>query len=515
MQEALAQVYGYALGVWRHRWAALAVAWVIALAGWAYVWQMPESYKATARLYVDSNSVLRPLMKGLAITPDINQRIAMMSRTLLSRPNLEKLARMTDLDLAVTTEKQKEALITRLENAITLSGIRGNASLYTIGVTDRDRETARRIAQSLITVFIETSLDDKREDSSGAQSFLDKQIAESERRLVEAENRLARFKQENVDVLPGEGGDYYARLQAARGQLEAARLELREQQNRRDELQRQLDGEEPVFIAGGSSAPSSLPIDARIQALRSQLDSLLARYTTKHPEVQQLQGLVEELEAEKAEQLRAMGPGAASTFSGLGDSPVYQGMRTMLAEADASVAELSVRVNEYERRVENLAEKVNAIPEIEAQLKQLSRDYGVLSQQHQEMLQRRESARISSDVESNAGDVSFRVVDPPFVPSKPSEPNKLLLNAGVLVVALGAGVAVALGLSLLHPIVSDARMLAMATGLPLLGSVTWNKSDEQKRRDRWRLAGFGACAASLLVVFGTVLLAPQLWEQLA
>jgi len=515
LQEALAQIYGYALGVWRHRWAALATAWVIALVGWAYVWQMPESYKATARLYVDSNSVLRPLMRGLAITPNIDQRIAMMSRTLLSRPNLEKLARMTDLDLQATTDVQKEALISRLEDSVSIGGSRGNASIYSIAVTDRDRDTARRIAQSLITVFIEMSLDDKREDSSGAQSFLDKQIAESERRLVEAENRLARFKQQNVDVLPGEGGDYYARLQTARGQLEAARLELREQQNRRDELQRQLDGEEPVFIAGGSAAPSALPIDGRIQALQSQLDTLLSRYTSKHPEVRQLQGLVEELQAEKAAQLQALGAGAASTFSGLGSSPVYQGMRTMLAEADASVAELSVRVTEYERRVEKLTEKVNAIPQIEAQLKQLTRDYGVLSQQHEEMLQRREAARISSDVESNAGDVSFRVVDPPFVPSKPSEPNKLLLNAGVLVVALCGGVALALCLSLVHPIVGDARMLAVATGLPLLGSVTWNKSDEQKRRDRWRLAGFGVCTATLLVAFGTVLLAPQFWEQLA
>lgn len=514
MQEAIAQVYGYALGVWRHRWLALCIAWTVALAGWVYVWQMPESYKATARLYVDSNSVLRPLMRGLAITPNIDQRIAMMSRTLLSRPNLEKLARMTDLDLQVTTEAQKEQLINRLENSISLGATRGNASIYTIGVTDRDRETARRIAQSLITVFIEMSLDDKREDSSGAQSFLDKQIAESEGRLIEAENRLARFKQENVAVLPGEEGGYYSRLQQARTQLETARLELREQQNRRDELQRQIDGEEPVFIAGGAG-PSSLPIDARMQSLRVQLDQLLTRYTDRHPEVRQLRGLLEELQTDRAAQLDMMGAGSSGSFSGLANSPVYQGMRTMLAEADASVAELTVRVSEYERRVANLEDRVNAIPEIEAQLKQLTRDYGVLSDQHQEMLQRRESARISSDVENNAGDISFRVVDPPFVPSKPSEPNKALLNAGVLLVAIGAGVAFGFVLSLIYPIVADARTLSITTGMPLLGSVTWNKSDDERRRERWRLVGFSACSLTLFMMFGAVLLAPQILERVA
>ena len=88
MQEILAQVFSYIWGVWRHRWLALGVAWLVAIAGWAWVWQLPESYVATARVYVDTNSVLRPLLRGLAIEPNIDQRISMMSRTLLSRPNL-------------------------------------------------------------------------------------------------------------------------------------------------------------------------------------------------------------------------------------------------------------------------------------------------------------------------------------------------------------------------------------------------------------------------------------------
>lgn len=508
MQEALAQILSYVLGVWRHRWLAIGVAWVIALAGWAYVWQMPEYYSARARVFVDTNSVLRPLMRGLAITPNVDQRIQMMSRTLLSRPNLEKLARMTDLDLSVTNDVQKEQMIERLQRSIALSGERGNSSLYSVRVTDRDREMARRIAQSLITVFIETSLDDKRADSSDAQTFLDQQIAESERRLIASEARLARFKQQNVDVLPGAGGDYFARLQAARSELAQARLELRELENRRTELERQLDGEEPVFIASGGSGGVSSPYDARIQSLQVQLDTLLTRYTARHPEVRQLQGLLEELQQERAEMLSSSG--SSVNFPGVSGSPVYQGMRTMLAETDAEIAQMQVRVAEFESRVDALNSKVNTIPEVEAQLKQLTRDYDVLSRQHQEFLQRRESARLSGDVESNAGDVTFRVIDPPFVPREPSEPNKLLLNAGVLIVALGGGVAIALLLTLIHPIVTDPRMLAVATGLPLLGTVTYNQPAPERRRERWALAGFAACAVGLVFAFGGVLLAPAL-----
>lgn len=510
MQDIFPQILSYALGVWRHRWVMLVSAWVIALAGWVYVWQMPESYVASARLYVDTNSVLPPLMRGLTVTPNVNQRIAMMSRTLLSRPNLEKLSRMTDLDLGAITEAQKEALINRLDDSISLMGTRGDASLYSISVIDRDRDMARRIAQAIITVFIETSVSDKRQDSSGAQSFLESQIAASEKRLVDAEARLALFKQRNLDVLPNQGGDYYSRLQRAQSDLNQVQLELREAENRRKELQRQIDGEDPVFIANTSSSSAEPPLSLRIQSLRLQRESLLSRYTMKHPEVVRLSGTIAELERDLKSQYASMRSQSGSQFGagGLASSPVYQGMRTMLAETEALAAELSVRVDEYQNRVTSLDNKAKQIPEIEAQLMQLDRDYSVIASQHQEMLERRESARLSGDVEGTAGNVVLRVIDPPFVPLLPSEPNKPLLNAGVLFIALGGGVAIALMFSLLNPIVTDARMLAQSTGLPLLGVVTWNKTAEERRSDRWSYAGFSACLACLIFFFTGLLVVP-------
>jgi hypothetical protein len=144
---------------------------------------------------------------------------------------------------------------------------------------------------------------------------------------------------------------------------------------------------------------------------------------------------------------------------------------------------------------------------------QLDRDYSVIKAQHTELLERRESARLSQGVEDNASDVAFRVVDPPFVPLKPSEPNKVALNGMVLLGALAAGAGFALLLSLLNPIVVDARMLAEATGLPLLGVVTQNKDQKTRRRDQLRFAAFAGCALMLVLVFGGLQLAPQIIER--
>lgn len=510
MQDTLAQLLSYLLGIWRHRWLALGLAWIIALAGWIFVARMPESYVATARVYVDTSSLLGPLMRGLTVTPNANDRISMMSRTLLSRPNLERLARMSDLDLQVRTEAQKDGMIRGLQNSISLNGTRGNNSLYSIAVSHPDRETARRLTQALITVFIETSNSNQTTDNSQAQGFIVQQIADSDARLVEAENRLAQFQKDNVEMLPGERGSYYNRLQQAKTNLQEARLQLLELENRRTELERQLAGEDPVYMGGAGSGAINSALDQRIQSMQVQLDGMLTRYTERHPEIRRLKGLIEQLEIEKRQEYEETRNNGGNGYTSMSSSPVYQGMRASLAETQAQAAALQVRVAEFEDRVQDLESRVNQIPDIEAQLTQLNRDYDVIYRQHQQLLERRESARLSEDLQRNAGDVTFRVVDPPFVPLQPSQPNKLILSAGVLVVGIGAGGAVALLLTLLHPIVTDARMLAQSTGMPLLGSVTLSRTNSEIGRARVGLAVFLACVAGLLVTFTAAVTIPGL-----
>jgi len=509
MQDVLAQLFSYLAGVWRFRWVGLLAAWLVAIAGWGWVYQMPQQYEATARIHVDTNSILRPLMRGLAVQPDINQRVQLMSRTLLSRPNLEKLTRMTDLDLQVQTEKQKEQLFSALKGSISLSGDRRNFSLYSLSYYHADRDVAKKVVQALITVFVESAMGGKRSDSSDAQSFLDKQITEYESRLVEAEKKLASFKQKHAGVLPGDAGGYYQRLISAKEEHSQARLRLNEMSNRRNELKRQLSGEQPVFLSSGGGESSSSSLDGRIHTLKAKLDELLSRYTERHPEVVQIRALIESLEEERGVELEKAMAGESSDLSGLNQSPVYQQMRGMLAEAEASVAELSVRVNEYSRREKELNDMVDRIPAIEAELTQLNRDYEVVSQQHTELLERREAAHISGDVEEQAGDVVFKVIDPPFVPLRPNKPNKLLLNTGVLVVALGIGVGLALLLSILKPVISDRRTLAKVTGLPVLGCVTYIPTEAQVRSRFVRKLQFSALVLLLVCVFAGLNLGQQ------
>lgn len=502
MQDLFSQFFEYIWGVWRRRWTALVVAWLITLAGWGWVYMLPDEYLATARIHVDSNQVLRPLLRGLAVQPDVNQRVALMSRTLLTRPNLEKLMRMSDLDLQVKNDEQKDELVDSLKEDISLAGDSRNTSLYSVSFTHSDRQVAKKVVQSLITVFIESTLGKERKESTDAHDFLDKQIADYEQRLVEAENRLADFKRRHVGTMPGETDNYYKRLEAAVTQLNAAKLQLREAQNRQRELQRQIEGEEPVFLSADSDDMKLVSgLDSRIDDLNRKLDNLLVKYTERHPEVIQIKGLLEELNAKRDEEIAELQESSAPAYGNLNSNPVYQQMRSMLAETKARVAEFQVRVGEFSKRVETLKSKVDSIPKIEAELQQLNRDYEVISQQHGQLLKRRESARLSGQVEKNVDDVKFRVIDPPFVPLNPTEPNKILLNALVLFGGLVAGIGISFFLSLINPVVTDRRTLSEITGLPVLGTVMLIQTPTQKSRAVLGLLVFSAMSVALLLAF--------------
>ena len=98
IHETIQQVITYLRGIWRFRWYAMGISWLVAVVGWVYVSALPDQYQSSAQVLVDTDSMLRPLLRGLAVESNIDQRVQLMTTTLMSRPNLEKLARMTDLE---------------------------------------------------------------------------------------------------------------------------------------------------------------------------------------------------------------------------------------------------------------------------------------------------------------------------------------------------------------------------------------------------------------------------------
>ena len=197
-------------------------------------------YSSKAQVFVDTRSVLQPLLRGLAIQTNPDQEIQMMAKTLLSRSNVEKIARESDLDIETTSEGEFESLITSLTREIKLSST-GRDNIYNISFSDEEPIVAQRVVQETLDLFVEGALGNNRKDTTTAGRFLNEQIAEYESRLTEAEQRLANFKRQYNDILPL-AGTYYSSLQGLNDELELHGYRLSKTQQQTESLKKQISG---------------------------------------------------------------------------------------------------------------------------------------------------------------------------------------------------------------------------------------------------------------------------------
>jgi polysaccharide chain length determinant protein (PEP-CTERM system associated) len=505
MEEILRQALTILRATWKHRHLGMIVAWVVGAIAAGVILRIPNQYEASARIYVDTQSILRPLMSGLAVQPNIEQQIMMLSRTLISRPNLEKLIRMADLDLDVKNKSQQEALIDSLADTLKIQGL-GRDNLYTISFRDPDPGKAQRVVQALVSIFVESSLGDKRQDTDSARKFLEEQIRNYEKKLEVAENRLKEFKLRNIELAASEGKSGIDRLGELSTQMNLARLQLREAEHSRDALRRQIAGEEPVLLpdSPGSESSVSLPeIDGRIDTQKRNLDTLLQRYTEQHPDVVGTRRLIKELEEQKRQEIQARKKfAAANPGAAVSNNPVFQQLKVALAEAEANTASLRARVSEYEERYKRSTDLMKTQPQLETELAQLNRDYELDKRNYEQLVSRRDSAELSGDLDTAGSMADFRLVDPPRASSKPVAPNRLMLLPLGLLLALGGGLFAAFAASQIRPVFFDSKTLREATDLPVLGMVSLIPNEARRLRERSSLQRFLLATGGLVLAYG-------------
>jgi len=512
MQETILLIQTYVRMVWRYRWVALVMAMLISVAGWTAVMLLPDKYRAETKVYLDTTSMLRPLLKGLAFDADSQRRtVQLVTRTLLSRPNLEAVVRKTDMDLLAKTPEEFERLLSRLERQVQVTQTRRD-NIFIIAYEHRDPELATKVVDALLNIMVEKSLGESRRDTSQTKQFLDEQIKDYEAKLEAAEQRLKEFKQRNLGLMPGSGDDYFNRLQAQRAQVKEVKLQLEEAVRRRDELALQLENVDELFIAPEYTMfeqAAMHPHDARIQQLESSLDEMLMQYTEQHPDVIATRRLLERLEEERAADLAAAPAEEEAGLPGVPreqiENPMYQQLKVAHGEAQAVVASLEARLEEYQRREEELQRLIDESLKVETEFKALNRDYGLLRRNYQGLIERREKLSLSEEVSATTEDIKFNVIEPPRQPTVPTSPDRPLLNAGVLFAGLGGGIAFAWLLAMMRPAIYTKEGLEQLTQLPVLGVVSrlWTRGELVKRR--LEVATFAVGCLCLLGLYAGVM----------
>lgn len=508
MSQVVHQVVDEIRGAWRFRWLAMTAAWVLCIGGWLVVFAMPDMYEATAKVYVDTRTVLRPLLDKLTVETDIDSQLRLVRQAILGRPALEVVARETDLDLRAKSPEQRAALIDQLRSRISIDTSGSNNNLYTISYQDQKREKSIQVVENLLNSFVEDTLGGNREGSETAQKFLTRQIEEYETKLSESEARLADFKKKNVGRMPGaETGDYFTRLQNELDAVKKGNAALDNAMSRRGELQRQLRGEAP-FVGNGSAGTASkgagvgsADTASRIRETQARLDDLLLRFTDKHPDVLAARETLEQLEKRRDLEVEAMRRGDPSAMASAGASnPVYQSIQLALNQVEVEIAALRSELAEHNRKVSELRAMVDTVPQVEAEFARLNRDYEVTREGYRELVGRLQKARLSERADET-GIVKFEVVDPPAAGFAPVAPNRIKLLALVLLGGLAFAGGLAYLLHQLRPIFNNTRTLGEITGLPVLGAISMTWLDVNRMESRVRKLAFSGAFAALLLVF--------------
>jgi polysaccharide chain length determinant protein (PEP-CTERM system associated) len=469
----------------RRRQVSMAVLFaVIALVALAAGAMWPKKYEASTTILVQETNIITPLMEGRAVATGVANRAAIAREVIFSRKVMDAILAIGGWMKAHPSPIDQDRTIDGIKGRTKVTSSRDN--LITIDYTDSDPQRCYAVTQRLAQMFIQESLDAKMRESRDAFEFIDSQVKVYHQKLADAEGKLKTYRESSVDARPGSEADTNARIGQLRSSLEQAQMDLTEQRSAAQALQSQLSGESEVTAVqtrGGQ-------IRAQMAQLQGQLDTLLLTYTNEYPDVVRIRHQIDDLRKELAEETaRQSAAKQAGTPAALDDTvrynPLYQDLRSKLSDANRDIASTSARLAATQNMLNSEMDRAKRIADSENVLSELTRDYEVNRDVYQDLLKRRENARVSMDLDKDHRGLSFKIQDPATLPLRPSG----LRFMHFALAGLGLAVALPLGLLFLlarfDPRARSVKQLDRL-GIPMLATVPLYATSSDRRRQHTR-----------------------------
>jgi polysaccharide chain length determinant protein (PEP-CTERM system associated) len=462
----------YAGIVWRRRYTALAMALaVLSICTWgSFLW--PKTYETSATVTIEKSGLMNPLIPGGNVLAT-EERIRNVKNMITSRAIIEKVIKRLHPEAAAKNGAQYERLIKSFQNRlkVTVQGAgQRSPDLFTITYSGRDPREVLNTVDTIVKVFIAESVGNQRMDVFGAYDFIDDQLTEYKTKLEDSDKDIRAFREKNPSMIPQNEATIVGRIETFRTARVESEIKLKELQKKRENLQKQLSGEKELSIAFVSSDGSP---SGRLTHLNNRLMVLMTKFTDDYPEVIKVRSEIDELQKEISQLTRAerANPGNADGSEMKALNPVYRQLKEELSKTATEIEILKVRLDELARQQHEERTILARMPKEQEEWSKLQRDRSAYQRVYDELIQKRESARVSKNLEISDKTTTFRVVDPPVMPKFPVSPNriKLILIGLVLGTAVGAGVAV--GLDRFDRSFKDEEALEKELQLPVLASV--------------------------------------------
>jgi polysaccharide chain length determinant protein (PEP-CTERM system associated) len=451
---------------------------------------LEKNYESSTTILAQQSDIIQPLLEGRAVATGTIDHAGIARQTIFSRKVLNEILKVGGWIADDPSPIEQDRLMETIKGRTQVTSPRPN--LIQISYRDSDPMRSFRVADALAALFIEESRAAKERESRDAYEFINSQVEDYHAKLTSAEQSLLQYRSRNVDAHPGSEADVNARINALRTQVEQARMTLLEQESRSSSLEAQLAGESEVTAV---QTRESL-YRGQMMELQSQLDQLLLTYTDQYPDVVRTRHQIADIQRqlEQEQRRRETGERSDSPFDNAQFNPLYQELRTRLAEVRREIAASGSRLSIAESLLNAELDRARRIAASEGDLAELTRDYEVNRDIYQDLLRRRENARVSMVLDQEQRGLTFRIQDPAVMPLRPTGLRLMHVAAA----GLGAAIAIPLGL-LFVAVRFDPRIRSTSQlerlGIPVLATVPAYATPRDRTRQRVRFV-----MAALLVV---------------
>lgn len=368
----------------------------------------PKKFTTSAVLFADQTTIIEPLLKGSAEMTKID-RSEQAREIIWTRGIMLAVARDVGMVDKNATQEQEEQAIRRIRSGLSVKA-EGNRSYFRISYIANDPDRSFEVLNTVVNVFMEDTVKKKRAESLGAYNFIDAQVQSYKKQLEQAESRLKDFNSQNTD---GTESEVASRIAGLRQEIEMLNITIEESQARYKTIQQQLGSEGQYLQAKGQVDD----LRQRRQTLALQLEQLLLSYEEGYPDIISIRTQIAELDTTIA---RLQGSGDMYADTQKAENPLYEELRKQLANADVELRSQKRRMQSLMALQEQEFARQQRVAANQAQLSELTRDYDVIRKTYDDMLQKKEAARLSMTLDIEGQGVSYRIQEPATFPLKPS-----------------------------------------------------------------------------------------------
>ncbi len=499
-QEAFTTLEDYKQFLHRRKWhilVPLAICLGIAI---SLAYMLPPVYKSSATILIESQQVPQDLVRT-TVTGYAEERIKAISAQILSRQVLLKIIKDFDLYSDERKKLTTEEILDKMRDDISVEMISAEVPdrrsgravtvnvAFTISYEGTNPRKVMQVTNRLTSLFLEHNLKMREDLAKTATTFLEEQAKLYRNRTKELEAKIAAFKQKHIKELPELMGLNLQTERQLRQQIDDMDSQIRQAKNRLVYLQGQLATVSPDLTINGPNGQVITDPVQKLKMLRSQEISMEANLSPRHPDLIKLRQEIASLEKEvgssnnrqelvellkfKQEELKkklvdlkekhpdivklkeeiaelkkkiASTPASSashSTYAGEPDNPAYINLQTQIKAAQIELAALQERKKDLTKKWEEYLKRLEKMPEVERQYKELSRDYDTAQLEYKQIMAKLMEAKQGQTLEQRQASEKFTVIDPPQLPEKPVKPNRLAIILIGFVLGLGLGIGIA------------------------------------------------------------------------